>query len=277
MPDPGERGSLRLAAITKDYGDGPTAVRVLHGIDLYVPAGQLVAIMGPSGSGKSTLLNVIGLLDHPSGGQLFIGPVETSELDDAARTRLRSEALGFVFQFHHLLPALSAVENVAMPIAVREGRVHAAGLERARRALARLSIAELADRKPSQMSGGQRQRVAIARALVSEPSVVLADEPTGNLDSETGDAVFDEMRRLNRELGLPFVVGTHDDGVHLVDPMRRDEPAAAADDERHENGPVGSAVAGSKNAMTAMPSTSQIAASASRTPMIRLRARRCVT
>ncbi|MEZ4339166.1 MAG: ABC transporter ATP-binding protein [Sandaracinaceae bacterium] len=197
----------------KDYGDGASTVRVLHGIDLDVAPASLVAIMGPSGSGKSTLLNLVGLLDRPSGGELWVGPTETSTLDDAARTRLRSEALGFVFQFHHLLPALTAVENVAMPLAVREGRVGAAALGRAREALARLSIEELADRKPTEMSGGQRQRVAVARALVSEPSVVLADEPTGNLDTETGDEVFGEMRRLNRELGLTFVVVTHDEDL----------------------------------------------------------------
>lgn len=208
---PEDTPSLRLEGITKSYGDGPSAVRVLHGIDLEVPRGQLLAIMGPSGSGKSTLLNVIGLLDRPDEGRLFIGDEETTELDDADRTRLRGEALGFVFQFHHLLPALTAAENVAMPIAVRQGRVSSAALERAQAALARLGIAELGARKPSAMSGGQRQRVAVARALVAEPSVVLADEPTGNLDTETGDEVFEEMRRLNRDLRLTFVVVTHDE------------------------------------------------------------------
>ena len=208
---PEDAPSLRLEGITKSYGDGPSAVRVLHGIDLEVPRGQLLAIMGPSGSGKSTLLNVIGLLDRPDEGRLFIGDEETTQLDDADRTRLRGEALGFVFQFHHLLPALTAAENVAMPIAVRQGRVSGAALERAQAALARLGIAELGARKPSAMSGGQRQRVAVARALVAEPSVVLADEPTGNLDTETGDEVFEEMRRLNRDLRLTFVVVTHDE------------------------------------------------------------------
>lgn len=208
---PEDAPSLRLEGITKSYGDGPSAVRVLHGIDLGVPRGQLLAIMGPSGSGKSTLLNVIGLLDRPDEGRLFIGDEETTQLDDADRTRLRGEALGFVFQFHHLLPALTAAENVAMPIAVRQGRVSSGALERAQAALARLGIAELGARKPSAMSGGQRQRVAVARALVAEPSVVLADEPTGNLDTETGDEVFEEMRRLNRDLRLTFVVVTHDE------------------------------------------------------------------
>lgn len=213
MPEAASEASLRLEGIVKEYGEGPSAVRVLHGIDLVVPRGQLLAIMGPSGSGKSTLLNVVGLLDRPTQGKYWIGEEETTALDEAARTRLRGEALGFVFQFHHLLPALSAVENVAMPLAVRQGRVSTSSLERARRALARLSIEELAERKPSQLSGGQRQRVAVARALVSEPSVVLADEPTGNLDTETSGQVFGEMRRLNRELELTFVVVTHDQDV----------------------------------------------------------------
>lgn len=235
MPDASDsRPILRLEKIVKDYGDGPRTVRVLHDIDLEVPAGQLLAIMGPSGSGKSTLLNVMGLLDQPSGGKLWVGDEETASLDDDARTRLRGEALGFVFQFHHLLPALSAAENVAMPLAVRAGSVSTKALDRARAALDRLSIAELRDRKPSEMSGGQRQRVAVARALVSEPSVVLADEPTGNLDTETGAEVFSEMQRLNRELGLTFVVVTHDEDlarrcdrvVTLVDGrVRSDETA----------------------------------------------------
>ena len=205
-----ELPSVRMEGIVKQYGEGPTAVRVLHGIDLTIPRGQLVAIMGPSGSGKSTLLNIIGLLDRPTSGKLWVGAEETSHLDDAAITRLRGNALGFVFQFHHLLPALSAAENVAMPLAVRDGRVRRQALDRARAVLARLSVEELADRRPAEMSGGQRQRVAVARALVLEPSVVLADEPTGNLDTETSDEVFGEIRRLNRELGITFVVVTHD-------------------------------------------------------------------
>jgi len=232
MPD--ATPAIRVEGLAKDYGEGAHRTRVLHGVDLTIPRGQLVAIMGPSGSGKSTLLNVIGLLDQPSEGELWIGDEATAGLDDAARTRLRGEALGFVFQFHHLLPALSAAENVAMPLAVRHGRVSRTALRRARAALERLSIAELADRRPGQMSGGQRQRVAVARALVAEPSVVLADEPTGNLDTETGDGVFDEMRRLNRDLGLTFVVVTHDEAlaarcdrvVRLVDGRIRSDELA---------------------------------------------------
>ena len=215
MPDaPLAPGALRLRGIVKDYGDGASTVRVLHGIDLDVVPGSLVAIMGPSGSGKSTLLNLVGLLDRPSGGELWVGPTETSTLDDAARTRLRSEALGFVFQFHHLLPALTAVENVAMPLAVREGRVGAAALGRAREALARLSIEELADRKPTEMSGGQRQRVAVARALVSEPSVVLADEPTGNLDTKRSVEIMKLLTGLRDEdPDLTIVMVTHEDDM----------------------------------------------------------------
>ena len=194
----------------KSYGEGPVATQVLHGIDLVIRRGELTAIMGPSGSGKSTLLNLIGLLDRPSGGELWVEGTPTSKLDDAGRTALRGASLGFVFQFHHLLPALTAEENVAIPLAVREGRFRPEGLELARRALERLGVGDLARRRPNQMSGGQRQRVAVARALVREPSVVLADEPTGNLDTETSAEVFREVRRLNRELGITFVVVTHD-------------------------------------------------------------------
>ena len=242
MPEPEpepEEGILRLRGIAKDYGEGVSAVRVLHGIDLSIPRGQLVAIMGPSGSGKSTLLNILGLLDRPTEGELWVEGVATSSLGEDERTRLRGEALGFVFQFHHLLPALTAAENVAMPLAVREGWLSAGAMKKANEALARLSIAALADRRPSEMSGGQRQRVAVARALVAEPSVVFADEPTGNLDTETGDEVFGEMRRLNREHGLTFVVVTHDeqlarrcdrivvlvDGKLRSDTARKGEPA----------------------------------------------------
>ncbi|HEY8428095.1 MAG TPA: ABC transporter ATP-binding protein [Sandaracinaceae bacterium] len=205
--------SLEVRALTKDYGEGRHATRVLHGIDLVVPRGQLLAIVGPSGSGKSSLLNLLGLLDRPSSGSLKVCGRETSGLDDEGRTRIRGELLGFVFQFHHLLPALTAEENVAMPRAVRTGRIDEAARQKARAALARVGIAHLAPRKPNEMSGGQRQRVAIARALVGEPAVVLADEPTGNLDSEATEEVFTEIRRLNRELGLTFVIVTHDPGL----------------------------------------------------------------
>jgi len=202
-----------VRALAKDYGEGSLRARVLRDIDLVVPRGQLLAIVGPSGSGKSSLLNLLGLLDRPTSGSLRIAGRETSGLDDDERTRIRGELLGFVFQFHHLLPALTAEENVAMPRAVLSGRITAGAREKARAALARLGIAQLAQRKPSEMSGGQRQRVAIARALVGEPAVVLADEPTGNLDTESSEEVFGEIRRLNRELGLTFVVVTHDAGL----------------------------------------------------------------
>lgn len=205
--------SLELVGLTKEYGEGNLRARVLHGIDLVVPRGQLVAIVGPSGSGKSTLLNLLGLLDRPSSGSLFVCGRETSQLRDDERTRIRGELLGFVFQFHHLLPALSAEENVAMPQALLRARIDESARRRAREALARLGIAHLCQRKPSEMSGGQRQRVAIARALVGEPAVILADEPTGNLDTESSEDVFQELRRLNAELGLTIVIVTHDPGL----------------------------------------------------------------
>lgn len=205
--------AIALRAVTKTYGSGDLAVDVLRSIDLTIGPGELVAIMGPSGSGKSTLLNIIGLLDRPSQGEVTLVGHTTASLSERERTRMRGETLGFIFQFHHLLPSLTAAENVAMPLAVRVGRVHRESLRRAQRALDRLSIGDLADRRPHEMSGGQRQRVAVARALVAEPRIVLADEPTGNLDTESSDQVMGELRRLNAEFGMTTVIVTHDESI----------------------------------------------------------------
>ncbi|MCC6622101.1 MAG: ABC transporter ATP-binding protein [Deltaproteobacteria bacterium] len=172
--------------------------------------GELVALVGRSGSGKSTLLNILGLLDRPTAGDLWIQGNHIAALPDHELTWLRGRALGFVFQFHHLIMALSAIENVMMPLVAQAGSVRRGMRERALAALADVGLADRADESPRRLSGGQQQRVAIARALVASPPLVLADEPTGNLDSTTADEVFALMRRINRERGVAFLMVTHD-------------------------------------------------------------------
>ena len=202
---------LRLAGLRKSYNVGlPTEVEVLHGIDLALGRQDFAALVGPSGSGKSTLLNLLGLLDSPTSGEVFLLGQPTREMDDPGRTRLRGSAIGFVFQFHHLLPAFSAIENVIMPLMVTRGRPDAETVERARMLLAAVDLEAFAERKPSQLSGGQQQRVAIARALITRPALLLADEPTGNLDTKTAAGVFGLFRRFNREFGCAVLVVTHD-------------------------------------------------------------------
>ncbi|GIX32752.1 MAG: ABC transporter ATP-binding protein [Lysobacterales bacterium] len=203
---------IRLQGVRKTYGQGAVAQEVLHGIDLTLARGEFAALIGPSGSGKSTLLNLLGLLDRPSAGEVFLLERPTSEMEEAERTRLRGEALGFVFQFHHLLAAFSALENVLLPSLARNGgrltptlRVEAEAL------LASVGLKpEQWRRKPAELSGGQQQRVAIARALFHRPVLLLADEPTGNLDTQTADQVFALFRRFNEERGLTVLVVTHD-------------------------------------------------------------------
>ncbi len=202
---------LQLQGIRKRYNVGlPNEAEVLHGITLTLARGEFVALIGPSGSGKSTLLNVLGLLEPPSDGSYQLLAQQTTALDDAARTRLRAQALGFVFQFHHLLPAFTALENVTLPALMRDGRVSPAAREAAREVLAAMGLAGALGKRPGELSGGMQQRVAIARALVLGPPLVLADEPTGNLDTASADEVFALMRRLHAERGTTFVVVTHD-------------------------------------------------------------------
>ncbi|BDU76035.1 ABC transporter ATP-binding protein [Mesoterricola sediminis] len=203
---------LRLRGVRKSYGD-TVVTEVLHGIDLDIAAGAMTALVGPSGSGKSTLLNLLGLLDRPTAGSIQLQGRETTDLDDAALTELRGRSLGFVFQFHHLLPAFTARENVLLPLHARRGRLDRALWDRAGALLGRMGLRGEIDRLASQLSGGQQQRVAIARALLHDPGLVLADEPTGNLDTVTGREVFDLMRDLNRERGTAFLVVTHDPGL----------------------------------------------------------------
>ncbi len=200
---------LRLRGVRKSFGTH-VVTEVLHGIDLDVHAGEFVALVGPSGAGKSTVLNLVGLLDRPSAGRIWLDGTDTSTLDDAGLTRFRGEKIGFVFQFHHLLPAFTCLENVMMPLLVHRGRPDAEMRDRARDLLVRVGLRDKQDARASDLSGGQQQRVAVARALAMRPPLVLADEPTGNLDTHAADQVFDLLREFNREYRGAFVIVTHD-------------------------------------------------------------------
>ena len=203
---------LQLDGVRKRYNIGlPNEAEVLHGVSLSISRGEFVALIGPSGSGKSTLLNILGLLEHMTAGSYRIDGEEVSGLDDAALTLRRRSTLGFIFQFHHLLPAFSALENVTLPALMREGRITPAQRERARAVLAAVGLGDAMHKRPGELSGGMQQRVAIARALVLEPPLVLADEPTGNLDRSTADGVFELMMQLARDQGTAFIVVTHDE------------------------------------------------------------------
>ncbi len=225
---------IELRDVRKSYNLGrPSEAEVLHGLSLQVRRGEFIALMGPSGSGKSTLLNILGLLERmTSGGYRLDGEV-VQGLDDAALTLRRRRTLGFVFQFHHLLPAFSALENVTLPALMAEGRVSSAQREHARSLLDAVGLAQAMDKRPAELSGGMQQRVAMARALVMNPPLVLADEPTGNLDTVSSAEVFALMRRIHAERGTAFVVVTHDPRlaarcdrlVELIDGrIARDEP-----------------------------------------------------
>jgi lipoprotein-releasing system ATP-binding protein len=203
--------TLRLAGVKKSYAVGtPVETEVLHGIDLALERGEFAALIGPSGSGKSTLLNVIGLLDAPSAGQVVIDGTEAGVLDDDARTRLRGRTIGFVFQYHCLLPEFTALENTMMPLLAARGRPDADMRSRAAALLARVGLTPFQEQRANDLSGGQQQRVAIARALAMRPALVLADEPTGNLDTQSADAVFALLRSVNEELATTFLIVTHD-------------------------------------------------------------------
>jgi lipoprotein-releasing system ATP-binding protein len=202
---------IELDGLRKSYNLGlPNETEVLHGLSFSIGRGEFAALIGPSGSGKSTLLNIIGLLERLTGGSYRIEGEEVNGLDDAALTLRRRSTLGFVFQFHHLLPAFSALENVTLPALMREGRITPAQRERARAVLAAVGLGDAMGKRPGELSGGMQQRVAIARALVLEPPLVLADEPTGNLDTASSDEVFALMRRMHVELNTSFLVVTHD-------------------------------------------------------------------
>ena len=208
---PSKQALVELSDLKKSYNIGlPNEAEILHGLSLSIGMGEFIALIGPSGSGKSTLLNLIGLLERSTSGSYRIQGQETTGLDDAALTLLRRQMLGFVFQFHHLLPAFTALENVTLPALMREGRVSSAQNERARTMLAAVGLENAMNKRPSELSGGMQQRVAIARALVLNPPLVLADEPTGNLDTASSNEVFTLLRRLHAELNISFVIVTHD-------------------------------------------------------------------
>ena len=208
---PRTAGLIALTGIRKSYNIGrPSEAEVLHGLDLQIAKGEFIALMGPSGSGKSTLLNILGLLEHATAGQYLLQGQAVQDLADAQLTLLRRQTLGFVFQFHHLLPAFSALENVTLPALMSEGRVSSVQRERARSLLDAVGLANAMEKRPGELSGGMQQRVAIARALVLEPPLVLADEPTGNLDTASSSDVFALLRRIHEERGTSFIVVTHD-------------------------------------------------------------------
>ena len=208
---PASDSLIALTGIKKSYNIGrPSEAEVLHGLDLQIAKGEFIALMGPSGSGKSTLLNILGLLEHATAGQYLLQGQAVQDLADAQLTLLRRQTLGFVFQFHHLLPAFSALENVTLPALMSEGRVSGAQNERARNLLDAVGLANAMEKRPGELSGGMQQRVAIARALVLEPPLVLADEPTGNLDTASSSDVFALLRRIHEERGTSFIVVTHD-------------------------------------------------------------------
>ena len=201
---------LRLEAIRKSYNVGaPTETEILHGIDLELARGEFVALIGPSGSGKSTLLNIMGLLDRPTSGRLQVEGHDTAALDDRALTRLRGRSIGFIFQHHLLISAFTALENVMMPLLVERGFPDAAMRTRATGLLAGLGLEKVCDHPSNALSGGQQQRVAVARALAMDPALVLADEPTGNLDTQSAKGVFGLMRAVNRKSHTSFLIVTH--------------------------------------------------------------------
>jgi lipoprotein-releasing system ATP-binding protein len=229
-----EQGTAVLSArgVQRSFREGSSTLEVLCGVELEVQRGERLAIIGASGSGKTTLLQILGGLDRPDAGQVLVGGQDLHAISERERGALRNRSIGFIYQFHHLLPEFSALENVAMPLLVRRESVSSAAAQ-ARALLSRVGLAQRLNHKPYQLSGGERQRTAVARALVTTPQLVLADEPTGNLDGANAAQVFALMLELNRELGTSLVVVTHDprlaarmDRVLELDGGRLGQPAS---------------------------------------------------
>lgn len=204
---------IEIRAVTKDYALGKTTVHALRGIGLDIPKGDLISIIGPSGSGKTTLLNIIGCIDTPTAGSVKVSGQEVSNLKDREITDLRLHRIGFIFQTFNLIPVLTALENVEFPLLLRKKESKTTIRKRSMQLLETVGLKDYFKHRPAELSGGQRQRVAIARALVSEPDIVLADEPTANLDSETGAQILNLMQEMNERLNTTFIFSTHDPNV----------------------------------------------------------------
>lgn len=200
---------IQIKNLTKIFGDG-VEIKALDGVDLDIKRGEFLSIIGPSGSGKSTLLNQIGILDTPTSGTTLLNGVDVTKMSDKERSRTRNKELGFIFQYHHLLPDFNALENVMMPLLI-SGIKSSQAREIASKVLDEVGLGDRMKHRPNQLSGGQNQRVAIARALVNKPSIVIGDEPTGNLDSKASDSIYELLRKLNREHEQTFILVTHDE------------------------------------------------------------------
>ncbi len=200
---------IQIKNLTKIFGDG-VEIKALDGVDLDIERGEFLAIIGPSGSGKSTLLNQIGILDTPTSGTILLNGIDVTKMSDKQRSKTRNKQLGFIFQYHHLLPDFNALENVMMPLLI-SGIKSSQAREIARKVLDEVGLGDRMDHRPNQLSGGQNQRVAIARALVNKPSIVIGDEPTGNLDSKASENIYELLRQLNREHNQTFILVTHDE------------------------------------------------------------------
>jgi len=200
---------IQIRNLTKIFGDG-VEIKALDGVDLDIERGEFLAIIGPSGSGKSTLLNQIGILDTPTSGTILLDGVDVTKMSDKQRSITRNKQLGFIFQYHHLLPDFNALENVMMPLLI-SGVKSSKARGTARKVLEEVGLGDRMDHRPNQLSGGQNQRVAIARALVNKPGIVIGDEPTGNLDSKASENIYELLRKLNREHNQTFILVTHDE------------------------------------------------------------------
>ena len=204
------RNVIQLKKVNKIYGSGEFKTHVLHDMNLEIPEGSFNSIIGQSGSGKSTLLNIVGTLDQPTSGEVYINGKRTDQMNKKELAILRNQTLGFIFQFYYLLPEFTALENVLMPYRIQHGKVSKDDLNRAHDIMDLVGLENVINNNATKMSGGQQQRTAIARALMNNPKIILADEPTGNLDSDTTETIYNLLRKINQELGTTFVVITHD-------------------------------------------------------------------